>query len=169
MVTETTKHAMWDGLLEASRAARYYSVIAERHARKKRTRIWLQAIAGGIAALSIAWIPSFITHVEIIVTIGGLLIILTVVLERMLTDQSELLSFVQSDLSRISGKYNRLFYLANNDQIDESVARYAHEDLLDLLHRDCVKVNVPIDKELAVETQQEAFATEKERYSYEAT
>lgn len=169
MVTETTKHAIWDGLLEASRAARYYSVIAERHARKKRFRMWLQAIAGGIAALSIAWIPSFTFHVEILVTIGGLLIILTVVLERTLTDQSELLSFVQSDLSRISGKYNRLFLLANNDQIDESVARYAHEDLLDLLYRAFDRVDVPIDEELVVKTQREAFATEKERYSYGAT
>ena len=103
---------------------------------------------------------------EIFVSIGGLLVILVVVLEKMWTNQADLLASVQSDLSRISAKYSRLFYQSNNDQIEESVARYAHENLLELLEKTCDRVDIPIDQELAVKTQQEAFDTEKERYTY---
>ena len=105
---------------------------------------------------------------EIFVSIGGLLVILVVVLEKMWTNQADLLAFVQSDLSRISAKYSRLFYQSNNDQIEESVARYAHENLLELLEKTCDRVDIPIDQELVVKTQQEAFETEKERYTYVA-
>ena len=159
MVTEATKVAVWQGLLTATRVSRYYSAIYDRHLKRKH---WQNTVEGcaGILALG-----SFISPWTVFVPIAGALLILVLVLGRYWTNQAALLSSVDHDLAEISMKYKQLFEQANADQIEESVARYAHTSLSQMIVSTCARVDVPLDEKLSQKTQEEAYSVAEGWYA----
>lgn len=161
MVTEFAKNAIWDELLEASRAERYFAAIADRHPKRKKWRSAIHGIVGGIAAISFLS-PSL----DWLVSIAGLLLVIVVIFsDHILTHKADILASVQRNISQLARDYRRLFELANNEQIDDAAARHTMGLLSGILSNACSRVNVPVDDDLVPNTQEAAFKVESERYA----
>ena len=161
MVTEATKDAVWDGLLDATRDARYYAIKADRHLKKKHLRDALTAVVGLFATGSLIFPPW-----NFLIAFAGALLIVVVILDRLWPNQSTLLASIDEDLSSIARKYEDLFRDVNSEQIDEATAKYARLMLEDSIEKACARVNIPFDERLRDQVQADAFNVAGEKFAY---
>lgn len=159
MVTETTKLAIWDGALEAARLSRYFAALASRHLKRRRMRRTTSAVAGVLAAFSVA------TASPELASAAGVLVLVALLAEVFWDEQAGVLCSISDDVSIIEVKYRRLFEQANSDQIEEPVARYGHEVLTDLLQQTAQRADVAVDEKLAQQAQEAAFQVEADRHA----
>lgn len=159
MVSEATKWTIWHGVLESSRAWRYYAAVSDKHLKRKRLQNGVEALAGVLA------LASFLLPWETLVPVAGGFLILVLLLGKYWTNQSDLLSSVADDLGTISEMYNPLFEQANADEIDQSVADKTNEILFRLLQSTCARVNIPVDEKLVQKSQEDAYAVAENWYA----
>ena len=159
MVTEATKWTIWNGVLESSRAWRYYAAISNKHLKRKRLQNGIEGLTGALA------LASFLSPWEFLVPVAGGLLIMVLLLGKFWTNKSDLLSSVADDLATISRMYNPLFEQANADEIDQSVADKTNEMLSQLLQSTCARVNIPVDEKLLQKTQEDAYALAENWYA----
>ena len=159
MVTETTKLAIWDGALEAARLSRYFTALAGRHLKRRRMRRMTSAVAGILAAFSVA------ASSPELVSAAGFLLLVTLLAEAFWDEKAGVLCSISDDVLIIEAKYRRLFEQANSDQIEEPVARYGHEVLTDLLQQTAQRADVAVDEKLAQQAQEAAFQVEADRHA----
>lgn len=161
LTTEATKDAVWDGFLEAARISRYYSEKSDQYLKLTHLRKAMWVSSAVLATLSF-----FFQSWEVSLALAGSLLILTVIAEGIWPDQSRLLSSVDADLSCIVNKYDKLFRETNSELIDDAVARYADTFLRESILCTCARVDIPLDKKLAVKAQKYAFEIDAARFDH---
>ena len=159
IVTEHTKQAAWQSLLDASRASRYYSLLAQKHRRLKNRKRWMQATAGALASVS------FLVEPVIPLSLSGVVLLITVLSDRVLREKADFLDAMSRDADNLEAEFRSLFEQANQDQLQDDFARHT----LDQLNRHRLAignmVSVDLDDELNQKCTEDVYQVEQDRYA----
>lgn len=165
MVSGSTYHEIWDGLLEVSRCRRYYE-LCERKYRRLASAFRIALAVSGIGALA--------SLVEIIVflpantiSLFGMLISVLIVLDLTMNPSKTgaQLIIVNSMLSDLEDRYRKLWEKAKEGLITDSEALDRKSQLMQELTRVCSFIDISVNDKLSQKAQTEAFQTEEARYA----
>lgn len=167
MVSEGVRAAVWDGLLEVSRAVHYYAAQKKKHQRHRNIIRFFLAAAGTGALLSlINLLPGVVANV--IVTIGGALVTGVVIWEALLdpTKKAAYLEIITShDLPAVERLYRSLWEDTEMGRIDTDQALETKRELLARLQEVTSRIDVEDNDEIQDATQADAFTVEEQRYA----
>ena len=162
VVTETTRKAIWDGVLESARSTRYFE---GRSRYFKKWKIAKQSTAS-LLGLSIVIFPIISEQFgePSAICITAFLFIATAVSDLVRTDEAVVLSSIVNDMTAVESKWRVLFAQASAEQIDEETAMFMLILLNDIMHHIGNRTDVSLDKKLLEVTDQETFEAEQQRH-----
>ena len=172
MISDSTYHAIWDGLLEVSRCRRY-SELCELKYQRRASAFRIALAISGIGALA-SLLEIFVFLPTNTISLFGMLILVLIVLD-LTVNPSKIgaqLIIVNSMLSDLEDRYRNLWEEAKADLIADSDALGRKSQYMQELTRVCSFVDVSVDDKLSRRAQIEAFQTEEARYAgleYSAT
>lgn len=162
-VTDSTKAAIWQGLLDASREARYFALLAQKHRHRKYFKRILIGIAGAFAS------SGFFLPPEIPVTLAGVALLGSILVDLVFVEKAALLNVMSKEATSLEAEYRSLFERVNQHddegQLENDFARYAHERL----NRRRVAIgnmtSVDLDVALNQKCTDDAYQVEQDRYA----
>lgn len=165
MISDSTYHEIWDGLLEVCRIRRY-SILCERKYRRLASAFRFALAISGVGALaSLVEIFAFLPVNTI--AFFGMLISVLIVLDLIINPSKTAaqLIFVNSMLSDLEDQYRELWEESKENLIADSEALGRKSQIMQEITRICSFVDISVNNKLSKKAQTEAFQTEKARYA----
>ena len=165
MISDSTYHAIWDGLLEVSRYRRYYQLCEHKYRRRASTFRFMLAISGIGALASLLELFEFLPVNTI--SLFGVLISVLVVLDLIINPSKTAaqLIIVNSMLSDLEDQYRKLWEESKSQNIADNVALARKGQIMQDISRVCSFVDLSVSDRLNEKAQTEAFQTEEARYA----
>ena len=165
MISDSTYHDIWDGLLEVCRVRRY-SILCERKYRRLASAFRFALAISGIGALaSLVEIFEFLPVNTI--ALFGMLISVLIILDLTINPSKTAaqLIIVNSILSELEDQYRRLWEESKRDLITDSEALSKKSQIMQEVSRVSSFVDISVKDNLNKKAQTEAFRTEEARYA----
>ena len=119
----------------------------------------MQAIAGALASVSLLVEP------VIPLSLSGVILLLTVLSDRVLREKADFLNAMFKDAHNLEAEFRSLFEQANQDQLQDDIARHT----LDQLNRHRIAignmVSVDLDDEFNQKCTEDVYQVEQDRYA----
>ena len=165
MISDSTYHAIWDGLLEVSRCRRYYE-LCELKYQRLASAVRIALAISGIGVLA-SLLEIFVFLPTNTISLFGMLILVLIVLDLAINPSKigAQLIIVNSMLSDLEDRYRNLWEEAKAGLIADSEALGRKSEFMQELTRVCSFVDISVDDRLSKKAQTEAFQTEEARYA----
>ena len=165
MISDSTYHDIWDGLLEVCRIRRY-SILCERKYRRLASAFRFALAISGIGALaSLVEIFEFLPVNTI--ALFGMLISVLIILDLIMNPSKTAaqLIIVNSMLSDLEDQYRKLWEESKGNLITDSEALNKKSQIMQELIRVSSFVELSANEKLSKKAQTDAFQTEEARYA----
>ncbi len=161
MVSSATYHAVWDGLLEVSRARHYFS------AREKGLARGTFAIRFALALAGVGAMASLQESFGWLAPVSGGAITALVILDLLWDGTTRLaqLKIVNRDLDTLETSYRAFWDQTRNGTIADQEANAKKDELLTTLNQITSNVDIAINERAVQQAQERAFAVEEQRYA----
>lgn len=161
MITEATYRAVWDGLLEVSRARYYYTEMERSFSRS----VFCLRLALAIAGVGV--FASLFELFEQIRLFAGIAITILVVIDLLWDGTSTLakLKLLNQDLTDLENEYRHIWEETLNRNMSDKDVRAEKKSLLETMNKIASKVDITPKGKIVVKTQESAFNAEKVRYA----
>ena len=165
MVSDTTRNAVWQELLDAARLVRYYSSLADRHRRKQRImQILLMAAAiSGIAAL-LDPLPAFMAQIAV----AAIAILVTWDFFGDYARKAAVLHVICIECNRIESQWQTLWLEIDRPDLEDTDALRQCETLgrrLNEITGQAGLVGVAVDAQLNKTCAEDTYKVMQERYA----
>ena len=165
--SESARQAVWDGLLEVSRAVHYYAAQKKRYGRYRNLMRGVLALSGTGALVGLLdFLPPVLENTTI--QIAGAAIAVLVILD-FLWDPAEkyvaLKLVTAHQLPILENRYRGLWERTMSDQFPINDALAEKEELLALLNQIASGIDICDDDSIVEEAQRNAFKVEEQRYA----
>ena len=165
MVSDTTRNAVWQELLDAARLVRYYTNLADRYLKKRRTMQFLliAAAASGIAGL-LGPLPEFISRAAAAAV--AILVVWDVFGDY--ARKAAVLHAISIECNRIESLWHALWLEIDRSDLEDAdvlgQCKTLGQSLNDVTGRAGL-VGVEVDAELNVSCAEETYKVMQERYA----
>ncbi len=165
MISDSTYHDIWDGLLEVSRYRRYYLLCERRYRRLASIFRFALAISGiGVLASLLEFFEFFpIDTISLFAILISVLIALDLIINPSKTAAQLIL--VNSMLSDLENQYRKLWEESKAHLIADNVALTRKSQIMQEISQVCSFVDLSVSDKLNEKAQLEAFQTEEARYA----
>ena len=165
MISDSTYHDIWDGLLEVSRVRRYYILCESKYRRLAAVFRIALAISGVGVLVSLGEVFEFLP-VNTIALFGGLISIL-IIFDLIINPSKTAaqLTVVNSMLNELEDQYRALWEETKGNLVTDSQALDKKNQIVQEISRITSFVEFSVDDKLSEKAQTEAFQTEEARYA----
>ena len=165
MISDSTYHDIWDGLLEVCRVHRYFILCESKYRRLASAFRFALAISGIGALASLVEIFEFLPVNSIV--LFGMLISVLIIFDLIINPSKTAaqLVIVNSMLSDLEDQYRKLWEESKRDLIADSEALGKKNQIMQEISRVSSFVNISVNDKLNQKAQSEAFRTEEARYA----
>ena len=165
MISDSTYHAIWDGLLEVCRIRRY-SILCERKYQRFASAFQI-ALAFSCVGVLVSLVEIFNFLPVNTTSFFAILILVLMALEVILNPSKVAVQLicVNSMLSELEDEYRELWAQAKGNLIADGEALDRKCQIMQKVSRACSFADVSVDNKLNRRAQIEAFQTEKARYA----
>ncbi len=161
MVSSSTYHAVWDGLLEVSRARHYFA------AQESRLEWRAFALRFALALSGLGAVASLVESFEWLAPVSGVAITALVIVDLLWDGTTKIaqLKVVNRDLAALETMYRSFWDETRNGSITDQEALPRKNELLAALNQVAANVDVVARKKIIQQAQEDAFKVEQQRYA----
>ena len=165
MISDSTYHDVWDGLLEVSRYRRYYQLCERKY--RRLASVFRFALAISVIGVLASLLEIFEFFSINTISLFGILISVLIALDLIINPSKNAaqLIVVNSMLSDLENQYRKLWEESKAQLIADNIALTKKSQIMQEIDRVCSFVDLPVSDKLNEKAQLEAFQTEEARYA----
>ena len=166
MVTDQTRNAVWQNLLDAERYVRYFGALADRY--QTRHRLLRYALLVSVIVEATVFIPNIPDGLFIMLTASLGIVIIGLAAWDAVSDYGKnaaFLTLVAADCALLKNEWNELWMDIETYAVDESQARDRRRELDSRLRVVAERTNVNLDESLNDSCAEEAFRVMEQQYA----
>ena len=166
VVTDQTRNAVWQDLLDGERYVRYFGALADRY--QTRHRFLRYGLLVSVIVEAAVLIPKMPDIVFTVLAVSLGIVIIGLAAWDAVSDYGKnaaVLTLVTADCAMLKNEWEELWMDIETYAVDESRARERRRDLERRLNIVAERTNVNLDESLNDSCEEEAFRVVKQRYA----